>query len=75
MQGWGTPTPEDICYLFNLKKNPPDLMAGNIFITRSLNNGEENLRGCPEQAPELQEAVLFDMGYLTMPLLFLQLSS
>ena len=31
MQGWGEPTPEDICYLFTLKKNPPGSHGGEGF--------------------------------------------
>ena len=31
LQGWGEPSPEEICYLLTLKKNPPGAHGGEGF--------------------------------------------
>lgn len=31
MQGWGTPSPEEILYLLNIKKTPPRAHGGDSF--------------------------------------------
>ena len=31
LQGWGEPSPEEICYLLTVKKNPPGAHGGEGF--------------------------------------------
>ena len=62
LQGWGEPSPEEICYLLTLKKNTLEAYGGEGFYYLAPWPQERKLFEESLISPQLQDTVLLDRG-------------